>query len=522
MQPNTEADHRLLVQDFLEHSARRVSDKTALVCGARRWTYGQLDAMADRLAQTLVADGLERGARVVIHLGNRVEAVVSIFAVLKANAVFVCVNRTTRPDKLNHILRHCRASVLITEARTVTGAADGELVLEGSALAGLVLIGGPEAPPTVAGRLARSWEAIQALPPDGPVPRRAIDLDLACLIYTSGTTGKPKGVMCAHENVVFATRAIGAYLGNSGEDRVLSVLQLSFTYGLYQLLVMFRVGGTLVLEDSFAYPAVILERMQQERVTGFPGVPTMFMLLLRMDLAACDLGCLRYVTNAAAPLSPDTMLALQRQLPRTALYSMYGQTETARTLYLPPEWVTRKPDSVGIPVPGTEVWVEDPEGRRLGPGQTGELVVRGRHVMRGYWEAPVETAARFRVGALPGERHCYTGDLFRTDADGFLYFVSRQDDIIKCRGEKVAPREVEHVLLRLPGVTQAAVVGIADPVLGQAVKAVLVADRSRVTRARVLAHCRAQLEDFMRPGIVEFREELPMTPNGKVKRSELI
>ncbi len=512
----------LLVQDFLEHSARRVPDKDALVCGASKWTYGQLDAMADRLAQTLVADGLERGARVVIHLGNGVEAVVSIFAVLKANAVFVCVNRTTRPDKLNHILRHCRASVLITEARTVSGTVDGARVLEDSAVAGLVLVDGPESLSAAAGRPARSWESVQALPSCGPVPRRAIDLDLACLIYTSGTTGNPKGVMCAHENMVFAARAISSYLVNSRDDRVLSVLQLSFTYGLYQLLVMFLVGGTLVLENSFAYPAVILERMQQERVTGFPGVPTMFMLLLQMDLAACDLGSLRYVTNAAAPLSPDTVLALQRQLPQAVLFSMYGQTETARTLYLPPEWVTRKPDSVGIPVPGTEVWVEDPEGRRLGPGQTGELVVRGRHVMRGYWEAPVETAARFRAGALPGERLCYTGDLFRTDEDGFFTFVSRQDDIIKCRGEKVAPREVENVLLSLPGVMQAAVVGIADPVLGQAVKAVLVADRSRVTRANVLAHCRAQLEDFMLPGTVEFRDELPMTPNGKVKRSELI
>jgi len=304
-------------------------------------------------------------------------------------------------------------------------------------------------------------------------------------------------------------------------DVVLDVLPLSFDYGLYQVLMTFAFGGTLVLEPSFAYPAEVLKTMERERVTGFPGVPTIFAMLARMDLAPYDLSSLRYITNTAAALPVGHIEELRRRFPGVALYSMYGLTETKRTLYLPPEMLDTKPASVGIAIPGTEVWLEDEAGARLGPGHVGELIVRGRHVMRGYWEAPDATAARFRPGPLPGERVCHTGDLFRMDDDGYLYFVGRKDDIIKSRGEKVAPKEVESVLYRLPGVVEAAVVGVPDPILGQAVKAVLVVRGVTLTAAEVLAHCRRHLEDFMVPKFVEFTDALPRTSSGKVRTSEL-
>jgi len=176
---------------------------------------------------------------------------------------------------------------------------------------------------------------------------------------------------------------------------------------------------------------------------------------------------------------------------------------------------------VGIAIPGTEVWIEGEDGARLGPGEVGELVVRGRHVMRGYWEAPEATAQRFRPGPIPGERLCYTGDLFRMDGEGYLYFVGRKDDIIKSRGEKVAPKEVENVLHMLPGVT-AAVVGVPDPVLGEAVKAFIVARGPALTAAQVIAHCRLHLEDFMVPRHVEFRDDLPTTASGKIHKVGLV
>jgi long-chain acyl-CoA synthetase len=240
-----------------------------------------------------------------------------------------------------------------------------------------------------------------------------------------------------------------------------------------------------------------------------------------MDLHAYDLSCLRYLTNAAAGLPVEHVKRLRQLFPDVELYLMHGLTEVARTMRLPPEQVNLRPGSSGLAIPGTELWIEDETGRRLAPGEVGELVIRGRHVMRGYCDDPQQTAERFRPGPLPGERVCYSGDLFRTDEDGFFYFVSRKDYIIKCRGEKVAPREVENVLYSMPGVQEAAVVGVPDPLLGQAVRAFVVASASGLTEAAVIAHCKARLEDFMVPQRVEFRGELAKTDNGKIRKLDL-
>jgi acyl-CoA synthetase (AMP-forming)/AMP-acid ligase II len=245
-------------------------------------------------------------------------------------------------------------------------------------------------------------------------------------------------------------------------------------------------------------------------------------MLAPLDVSAFNLSSLRYLSNTAAALPPSHIEEIRKKFPHARLYSMYGLTETKRTLYLPPEMLDQKPGSVGIAIPGTETWLVDEQGQRLPNGSTGELVARGRHVMRGYWEAPEATAHRYRPGTIPGERICYSGDLFRTDEDGYFYFVSRKDDIIKSRGEKVSPKEVEAVLHTLEGVVQAVVVGISDPVLGQAIKAVLVVQGRTLTAPEVLAHCKARLEDYMVPKHVEFRDTLPMTSSGKVSRKDLV
>jgi amino acid adenylation domain-containing protein len=501
----------MLVHEFLTRSASLFPKKTALVCGSRRLTYAELDQMSDRLGNALALSGVGRGDRVGIHLHNTVEAVVGIFAVLKAGGVFVFINASTKFEKLTYILNNCRAKAVLLEARPGDPL---DLLATVPSLALGVLCG-----PKRDARDARlqHFDDIQIDAPATPLPIINIDLDLACLIYTSGSTGEPKGVMSDHSNVDFASTSILTYLEGRADDIVLSVLPLSFDYGLYQLLMAFKVGATLVLERSFMYPALILQRIQEEHPTGFPGVPTVFAMLLQMDLGAFDLSSLRYITNTAAALSPSKILEIQAAFPGVTLYSMYGLTETKRTLYLPPSQLATRPGSVGIPIPGTEAWIEDESGRRLGPGETGELVVRGRHVMRGYWESPEATAQRFRPGPIPGERLCYSGDLFRLDVEGFFYFISRRDDIIKCRGEKVAPKEVENVLHMLPGVT-AVVVGVPDPTAGEVVKAFIVANGAPLTESQVILHCRAHLEDFMVPKYVEFRNELPMTSSGKISK----
>jgi amino acid adenylation domain-containing protein len=510
----------LLVQDFLHRSAQRLPEKIALVADGRRWTYAEIETAANRLANAMIEHGVTRGDRVAIFLNNSAEAVISIFAVLKAGAAFVVINHTTKLEKLTYILNNCRATGLVADGQKrsmVLSVLEQTPTVKFAVLAGQ----GRRIDTTNSDRPVLDFDDIQTRSASTRPRQANIDVDLACLIYTSGSTGDPKGVMSDHSNVVFASTSITTYLENVESDVVLNISPLSFDYGLYQLLMTFQFGGRLVLERSFAYPATILERIREERVTGFPGVPTVYAMLLRMDVSGYDLSSLRYLTNTAAALPPSHVLELRRKFPHATLYSMYGLTETKRTLYLPPDQLETRPGSVGVAIPGTEVWLEDESGNRLGPGQTGELVVRGRHVMRGYWEAPEATAKRFRPGPIPGERLCYSGDLFSMDAEGYLYFVARKDDVIKSRGEKVAPKEVENVLYGLPGVIEAAVVGVPDALLGQAIKAFVVLDGVKLTEQAVIAHCKAHLEDYMIPKYVEFRTELPKTTTGKIKKTDL-
>ncbi len=506
----------MLVHDFLCASAARSPDKTALVCQDRRLSYAEIDTMTNRLASALIAAGVRRGDRVALFLNNSVEAVIGIFAVLKAGGVFVMINPTTKQDKLAFMLNNCTARALIFDGRR----------------AAMVGTTWPEVPSLVAGvscgKAAEKaagqhehWFALDTLMASAAAerpPQVNITRDLACLIYTSGSTGFPKGVMSDHRNVVFATGSIITYLENVAEDIVLSALPLSFDYGLYQLLMTFRFGGTLVLEGSFVFPAAVLKRIEAEQVTGFPIVPTMMATLLQMDLSSFDLSGLRYITNTAAALPPSHIMEFQRRFPHVTIFSMYGLTETKRTLYLPPDQLTIRPGSVGIAIPGTEVWIEDEAGNRLGPGETGELVIRGEHVMRGYWGNPEATAERYRPGPILGERVCYSDDLFTMDDEGYLYFKGRKDDIIKSRGEKVAPKEIENVLYALPGVIDAAVVGLPDAILGESIAAVVSCSGGELTETAVLAHCRAYLEDLMLPQHIRIRDHLPKSKNGKIDK----
>ena len=511
----------MLVQDFLQNGAARWPDKVALICGSERFTYAQLDAMANRLANALREQGVQRGDRVGIYLYNSVQSVVAVFGTLKADAVFVAVNRAIKPDKLLFILNNCQAASLITDSRAVAQGLGELLRIDVPSLRGIAVCGGTTKPARNGDPRFWDFASIQTSSPPRQPQRQNIDLDLACLIYTSGTTGEPKGVMCDHSNVVFVTQSIVEYLENTGEDVILNVLPMAFSYGLYQLLATFSTGATLVLEESFAFPAVILQKMVEHRITGFAGVPTVYSILLGMDLSQVDLSALRYLTNAAAGLPVEHVKRLRQVLPGVKLYLMHGLTEVARTMYLPPDQTDTRPGSSGIAMPGTELWVADEAGRRLGPGEVGELVVRGRHVMRGYWNDAEATARRFRPGSVPGERICHSGDLFRMDEQGFFYFVSRKDDIIKSRGEKIAPREIENVLYTIPGVQDAAVVGVPDPLLGQVVKAFLVAPGAELSEALVISYCKARLEEVMVPRKVEFRSELPKTGSGKIRRMDL-
>jgi long-chain acyl-CoA synthetase len=488
-----------------------VPAKTAVVCGDVRVSYGDLSNRVESLAAVLHAHGVVRGDRVVLLLESSVEFAVAVHAVLKLGAVFVPVSPLTKTDKLAYMLGDTRARALLTDARLEPAWRDA--VARAPALEINVVRGLAEAEGT-----SRPWPST-AVASTAPAAT-CIDQDLAAIIYTSGTTGEPKGVMLTHRNMLSAWASVQAYLGLREDDVIGLALSPSFSYGLYHVLMGLGIGATLVLEGSAAFPVRLVERLAQERVTVFPGVPTLYSAILALNnLSTFDLSSLRIVTNAAAALSDQHVQQIRTLLPTARLYSMYGMTECKRISYLPPEQLALRPSSVGRGLVNQELWLVDEAGKRLQNPATGELVVRGSHVMRGYWDKPAETARSLKPGPIPGEAVLHTGDIFRTDAEGWLYFVGRSDDIIKSRGEKVAPREVENTIYAIEGVLDCAVIGIPDERLGQAVKAfVTLKPGATLTEREVIRHCLARLENYMAPKIVEFVADLPRTDSGKIRK----
>ncbi len=510
-----------LLHDFLEHSAARLADKVALVVKGARLTYGELDRQANALANALEKAGVERGDRVVVFADNTVETVVSFWGVLKANAVISVVNPLTKADKLTYYLNDCRAKVMITDMHLANVFAESAPHAEHLKQ---VIVSGTLDEKRLAGvKNVVSWsKALDAHAKTAP-KRRCLDIDLAAIIYTSGSTGDPKGVMLTHRNMLTAATSISTYLEMREDDVVLGVLPLAFDYGLYQLIMSFRVGARLVLERSFAFPAQVLKVMADEKVTGFPGVPTIYAILAELkNLKDFDLSAIRYVTNTAAALPVKHITMLRDLFPTARIYSMYGLTECKRCTYLPYQDIDRKPTSVGIAIPNTELWIVDENDQKVGPNTVGQLVIRGATVMKGYWEKPEATAKKLRPGPIPGEQVLYTGDFCRLDEEGYLYFVGRMDDIIKSRGEKVAPKEVETALMNIKGVKEAAVIGVPDEILGQAVKAFVVLEQGvSFTDKDLMKECQKRLENFMVPKFIEFIAELPKTTTGKIKKTGL-
>lgn len=506
----------------LAESARRFPDKTALVVGATRLSYAALDQAANGLAQGLRDLGVKAGDRVAVCLDNSVEGVVGYFAALKAGATVMMVNNSTKGDKLKSLLDDAEASALVI---TAAKAATMPVITTAASVRALVLVGaGPEngIDANGAGWNVGHYEALSAAGTTDAPARLHSEDDVAMLLYTSGSTGKPKGVMLLHHGMVSVVAQINDYLHTRHDDVVLQVLPLSFGYGLTQLLTCFDVGATLVLERSFAFPQVTWKKLATEKVTCFSMVPTIATILAQADLSAHDFSSLRLLTNAGAALPTELLRVIAEKLPWVSIYPMYGQTECVRASYLPPTEIHTRPASVGKGIPGQDHWLVDEDGNTLPPGSTGQLVVRGPHIMGGYWKMPEVTARKVHPGRHRHERILFTGDLFSMDQDGWLTFVSRMDDIIKTRGEKVSPKEVENVLYAAEGVAEAAVIGVPDPILGQAVCA-FVAAKPGVTLdpKTVQRHCAAQLEDFAVPKMVIVLDELPKTPNAKLDKQAL-
>lgn len=509
-----------LLHHMLDTSAQRFPQKEALVHGQQRLSYTDVASRAAGLANGLRQAGIQRGDRVGIYLNASVPQVLSIFGVSQAGGVFVPINVLLFPEQVKHIACDCQIKGLIVSASKL--AALGNLVKEIPSLEFLVVIADDELP-TVS-LSVYPFEQLCQQPPLTRADDGSIGNDLAALLYTSGSTGKPKGVMLSHAQIMAGASIVSDYLSITNRDRILAVLPFSFDAGLNQLTTAFQQGSTLVLM-TFVFAREIVRKLIQEEITALAGVPTLWGLLVQPNagLQKQPLPHLRYITNTGGAMPQTVLSDLRSLLPTTQIFLMYGLTEAFRSTYLPPEELDTRPTSMGKAIPNTEILVINDQGERCAPGEVGELVHRGPTVSMGYWQKPELTAERLRPHPLlppelaEKELVCYSGDLVKMDEDGFLYFVSRRDSQIKSSGYRISPNEVEEILMQSGWLQGAAVIGVADPMLGQVVKAFVVPRTGvELDMNALTTFCGENMPRYMVPKQIEALDTLPKGTSGKV------
>ncbi len=507
---------------MLEATAEWCPDAPALTDRAGTLLYGQLTQAVEATAAGLIEHGLRRGDRVAVWLPKRSEKAIALYGAMRAGGVAVPVNALLKAPQVAHILRDCAVTALVTTAARLV-----DLTREIPDLAGLrVAITVDE--PASAGRpncVALGWHDLLSAPPR--IAPSAIDTDVAALFYTSGSTGKPKGVMLSHRNLVTGARSVSSYLGNTPDDRLLAVLSFSFDYGFSQLTTAFAVGASVVLLD-YLLPQEVLLTLERERITGLAAVPPIWIQLADLRWPDTARETLRYLTNSGGTMPRATLSKLRQAVPKTQVFLMYGLTEAFRSTYLPPEEVDRRPDSIGKAIPGAEVLVCRPDGTPCAVGEPGELVHRGALVSVGYWNDPERTAERFRpvphmAGGRPQpELAVWSGDIVRRDADGFLYFIGRRDEMIKTSGYRVSPTEVEEEAYATGLVGDVIAVGVPHARLGHAIVLVATVPTGAVAATdSLMAALRRRLPRYLVPLAVDWRDKLPRTANGKFDRAQV-
>lgn len=506
----------MLIHHLLENAADRYPDKPAVWHKDSWSTYAELETAANRIARRLREGGVRRGDRVALLMENSPDYIVCHMGALKAGAVNVSLNTETTAASLAYLLADCGAAAILIGRKFAKHLAD----IPPASLPSLRLVAAEDA---AAAEILAAWRPallpeMRAEGPDGRVAAGAVDIDLASIVYTSGSTGKPKGVMLSHLNLMSNNRSIVSYLGLTPADRMMAVLPFYYIYGTSLMYTHFAAGGSLVIENRFAFPNVVLDGMQKLEATGFAGVPSTFMILLnKSTLKAKTFPALRYVTQAGGAMAPHIQKQVVEAFHPARLFVMYGSTEASpRLTYLPPDDLPRKWGSIGKAIPNVEVFPADAEGRPVAKGAVGELAARGSNIMMGYWKDPEGTAEVVRNGAY------LTGDLGREDEEGFLFVEGRVKDIIKAGGNRVGAREIEEKILEMEGVAEAAVIGVEDPILGEAIKAFVVPKaEGTLTEASVKSHLQERLPPFKMPKWIEFRGDLPKNESGKILKARL-
>ena len=496
------------------------ADKTFLIDRDRTATYAEVAAEAERIAAQLSVMGIRPGDRVLVQVRKGICEVAAMLGAARLGAVVVNVSTAWTSEQVVFVAQDCGARIVLAEppmARALIRSlpdTTGRLLLTATC---------PEFP---------MIPAITALPQgeaaDGTADEAArLPTDLAAIIYTSGSTGKPKGVTLSHANIIEGARSVAEYLSLRASDRLLSVLPYSFDYGLNQLTTMMLVGGSVV-HQPVAMASEVVRAIATHQVTGFAAVPPLWIQVVRLLASApAALPSLRYITNSGGKIPLSTLEKLPEVFPGVEVFLMYGLTEAFRSTYLPPAHFAAKMGSIGRAIPGADIFVIKHGEGIAGPGEQGELIHRGPLVSQGYWNRLEATAEKIRpcpeLAHLIGEEKVvYSGDIVRVDADGDLWFVGRNDALIKTSGYRVSPDEVEDLVYRSGMAADVVAFGVEDELLGQSVQ-VAVTLLGDATREALNAYCRRAMPPYMVPQRLHvWPEAMPRTASGKLARPDVI
>lgn len=519
-----------LLHELALRAATVWPEAPALAHGQEHWSYAQLASAVSAAAAGFMALDLQRTDRVGIWLEKRVETVVASFGAPAAGGVMVPMNPLLKPEQVVYIAQDCNVRVLVTSPERLALLAP--VLAQCPDLRHVVLTELPAQPPALPAAVSlHGWAALLDTPPRPG--HRVIDTDLCAILYTSGSTGRPKGVVLSHRNMVAGAKSVASYLENGPQDTLLAALPLSFDAGFSQLTTAFHRGARVVLLN-YLLPRDVLRAMEREQVTGLTAVPPLYIQLTQLEWPATIGEHLRYFANTGGRMPRETLAALRARVPRARPFLMYGLTEAFRSTFLPPEEVDRRPDSIGRAIPNAEILVLREDGSECGPDEPGELVHRGALVGQGYWNDAQKTAERYKLlpagiggrqaGLMLPEYAVFSGDTVRRDAEGFLYFVGRRDEMMKTSGYRVSPTEVEEVLYASRLVGECVAFGVEHAALGQSIQVIATAPEGAVALDvdALLAYCRVHMPAYMVPhGVEPAVGPLPRNPNGKIDRKLL-
>ncbi len=528
------------IQDIIINSAKSYPEQTALTHKSKSLSYRQLQAKIEQFAGVLGGVNpldinidtatLKPGDRVAVYLPKQLEAVVSLFATVRAGGVFVPVNSLLKSAQVEYILNDCQVSVLVTSLSRYR-----QLKTTLANCHSVKRIFLTDCEPAQCPEGCLSWQEQSDAQPETTdisseyhAQSNRDANDIAAILYTSGSTGQPKGVVLSHQNLIAGANSVSDYLQNSASDKILAVLPLSFDYGLSQLTTGFLVGAEVVLLE-YLLPRDVINAVSKYQITGLAAVPPLWTQLAELPWPKQAQQSLRYLTNSGGAMPTAVLEKLQSQLPNSEIFLMYGLTEAFRSTYLPPAELANRPTSMGKAIPNATVLVINAEGELCQPHEPGELVHLGVHVSLGYWQNEKKTSQKFK--RLPpalqpeygSELAVWSGDIVTRDEQGFLYFVGRNDDMIKSSGYRISPTELEQVVFSHPQVSEAVAIGVADKTLGQSILLLVVIEpQSQLEKSELMKYVKKQLPNFMHPHHLEWVNSLPRNPNGKINRPLLL